>query len=81
MVLDEYTREGLTIHCARSITAEDVVQVLQRLFAHRGAPVYIKSDNSPEFTSADTYGTGCLVCDYAGTNWKIRHLWRDKRDQ
>jgi putative transposase len=30
-VLDEYTREGLTIHCARSTTAEDVVQVLQGL--------------------------------------------------
>jgi transposase InsO family protein len=48
-VLDEYTREGLTIHCARSITAEDVVQVLQRLCAQRGAPGYIKSDNGPEF--------------------------------
>jgi putative transposase len=48
-VLDEYTREGLTIHCARSITATDVVQVLQRLFAQRGAPVYVKSDNGPEF--------------------------------
>jgi putative transposase len=48
-VLDEYTREGLTIHCARSITAEDVVQVLQRLFVQRGAPGYIKSDNGPEF--------------------------------
>lgn len=48
-VLDEYTREGLTIHCARSITAEAVVQVLQRLFVQRGAPVYVKSDNGPEF--------------------------------
>lgn len=48
-VLDEYTREGLTIHCARSITAADVVQVLQRLFIQRGAPGYIKSDNGPEF--------------------------------
>ena len=48
-VLDEYTREGLTIHCARSITAEEVVQVLQRLFIQRGAPVYVKSDNGPEF--------------------------------
>jgi putative transposase len=48
-VLDEYTREGLTIHCARSTTAEDVVQVLQRLCAQRGAPEYIKSDNGPEF--------------------------------
>jgi putative transposase len=48
-VLDEYTREGLTIHCARSITAGDVVQVLQRLFVQRGAPGYVKSDNGPEF--------------------------------
>ena len=48
-VLDEYTREGLAIDCARSMTSGDVVQVLQRLFAQRGAPVYIKSDNGPEF--------------------------------
>lgn len=48
-VLDEYTREGLAIHCARSITADDVVQVLQRLFAQRGVPGYVKSDNGPEF--------------------------------
>jgi putative transposase len=47
--LDEYTRESLTIHCARSITATDVVQVLQGLFAQRGAPSYVKSDNGPEF--------------------------------
>lgn len=47
-VLDEYTREGVTIHCARSISAADVVHVLQRLFAQRGAPVCLKSDNGPE---------------------------------
>jgi putative transposase len=48
-ILDEYTREGLTIHCARSITGRDVLQVLQRLFVQRGAPRYVKSDNGPEF--------------------------------
>ena len=48
-VLDEYTREGVTIPCARSITAADVVHVLQRLCAQRGAPGYVKSDNGPEF--------------------------------
>ena len=48
-VLDEDTREGLTIHCARSITAGDVVQGLQRLWAQRGTPGYLKSDNGPEF--------------------------------
>jgi transposase InsO family protein len=50
-VLDEYTREGLVIYCARSMTSEDVVQVLQRLFGQRGAPGYIKSDNGPEFVA------------------------------
>lgn len=48
-VLDEYTRESVAIHCARSITAGDVVQVLQWLCTYRGAPVYVKSDNGPEF--------------------------------
>jgi putative transposase len=48
-VLEEYTREGLVMHCARSITAGDVVQVLQRLFAQQGAPVYVQRDNGPEF--------------------------------
>jgi putative transposase len=47
-VLDEYTRESVAIHCARSITAGDVVQVLQGLFTQRGAPGYVKSDNGPE---------------------------------
>ena len=47
--LDEYTRESVAIHCARSITAGDVVQVLQGLFAQRGTPGYVKSDNGPEF--------------------------------
>jgi hypothetical protein len=39
----------LAIYYARSITVADVVQVLQRLFAHRSAPEYVKSDNGPEF--------------------------------
>jgi transposase InsO family protein len=47
-VRDAYTREGLVIACARSMTAGDVIQVLQRLFVHRGAPGYVKSDNGPE---------------------------------
>ena len=48
-ILDEYTREGLAMHCARSITAAEVVQVLQRLCASRGAPGYVQSDHGPEF--------------------------------
>jgi putative transposase len=48
IALDKYTREGLTIHCARSITAGDVVQILQRLFAQWEAPAYVKRDNGPD---------------------------------
>lgn len=48
-ILDEYTRESLAIDVERSITAKDVIGVLEYLFAIRGAPVYIRSDNGPEF--------------------------------
>ena len=46
---DEYTRECLVLEVARSITAADVIQVLQYLFEVRGAPQLIRSDNGPEF--------------------------------
>ena len=48
-VLDEYTRECLTLEVARSITSMDVIEVLENLFMVRGVPEYIRSDNGPEF--------------------------------
>ena len=48
-VVDEYTRESLAIHCAKSIRATDVIDVLVRLFAQHGMPEHIRSDNGPEF--------------------------------
>ncbi len=48
-VVDEYTRECLSIDVQRSITAEDVVETLDQLFTQRGEPAYIRSDNGPEF--------------------------------
>ena len=48
-IVDEYTRECLEIEVSRSVTAEDVVGVLARLFVERGEPEYIRSDNGPEF--------------------------------
>jgi putative transposase len=48
-VVDEYTRECLTIEAERSITAKDVVRTLKALFAQRGEPTFIRSDNGPEF--------------------------------
>lgn len=48
-LVDEYSRECLALEMERSITAEEVVDTLRRLFAERGAPEYIRSDNGPEF--------------------------------
>lgn len=52
-VIDEYTRECLAIEVARSFTARDVILTLQYLFAVRGAPQYIRSDNGPEFIAKE----------------------------
>lgn len=49
--IDEYTREGLAIHCARSITSGCVIRILATLFARFGAPDCLKSDNGPEFVA------------------------------
>jgi putative transposase len=48
-VVDEYSRECLCIEVARSITSEEVVKTLASLFARRGEPAFIRSDNGPEF--------------------------------
>ena len=48
-VLDEWTRESPAIEVDRSITSKDVISVLEYLFAVRGAPQFIRSDNGPEF--------------------------------
>jgi putative transposase len=48
-IVDEYSRECLALEMERSITAEDVVGVLDKLFSERGEPAYIRSDNGPEF--------------------------------
>jgi transposase InsO family protein len=46
---DEYTRESLALKVDRSITSEDAIDTLAELFAMRGVPRHIRSDNGPEF--------------------------------
>jgi len=48
-IVDEYTRECLALKVDRSITSEDVIDTLAELFAMRGVPRCIRSDNGPEF--------------------------------
>jgi putative transposase len=47
VVIDEFTRECLAIEVARSFTARDVIMTLQHVFAVRGAPEHLRSDNGP----------------------------------
>jgi transposase InsO family protein len=51
-VVDEFTREALTIEVARSLTAGDVIRVLDRLFKKHGRPLCIRSDNGPELVAS-----------------------------
>jgi putative transposase len=50
-VLDEHTRECLSIDVARRLNSEDVLERLSDLFICCGVPDYIRSDNGPEFTA------------------------------
>jgi len=47
-IVDEHTREALAMDVDRSITADKLVAVLERLIAQRGAPGFIRMDNGPE---------------------------------
>jgi putative transposase len=48
-VIDEFTRECLSIRVNRKLKAVDVIDVLSDLFILRGVPSHIRSDNGPEF--------------------------------
>jgi len=48
-IVNEFPRECLTLKVDRSITSEDVIDTLAELFAMRGVPRHIRSDNGPEF--------------------------------
>jgi transposase InsO family protein len=51
VVIDEFTRENLAIEVAWSFKAKQVIEVLQYLFAVRGSPEHLRSDNGPEFVA------------------------------
>jgi transposase InsO family protein len=50
-IIDEFTRECLTIRVNRKLKAVDVIDVLSDLFILRGVPRHIRSDNGPEFVA------------------------------
>jgi len=50
-LIDEYTRECLSLTVARKLNSQDVLDELSTLFLTRGVPEHIRSDNGPEFTA------------------------------
>ena len=48
-VIDEFTRECLSIRIARRLNSTDVIDVLSDLFILHGVPGHVRSDNGPEF--------------------------------
>ena len=51
-VLDEYTREALTIAVKPTMNNQDVLEALYPLFLKHGKPEFIRSDNGSEFIAA-----------------------------
>jgi putative transposase len=50
-IIDEFTRECLTIEIDRSIDADAVVTCLEKITTERPAPVHLRFDNGPEFVA------------------------------
>lgn len=50
-VIDDFNRESLAIEVDTSLPARRVIRVLERIMAHRGKPICIRTDNGPEFIS------------------------------
>ena len=74
-IVDEYTRECLALKVDRGITSEDVINTLAELFAMRGVPRHIRSDNGPEFIAQalrrwlGAVGVGTLYIE-PGSPWE-----------
>ena len=74
-LVDEYTRECLSIDVARQLSSEDVLERLVWLFVTRGIPEYLRSDNGAEFTCAAVrlwlakVGVGTLFIE-PGSPWE-----------
>ena len=52
-VLDEFTREWLSVSVGVSLTSQAVLAALKPLFASRRVPQYVRSDNGPEFIAGE----------------------------
>jgi putative transposase len=50
-MIDEFARDSLAIRVGWRLCSEDVLDLLTELFAERGTPEYLRSDNRPGMTA------------------------------
>lgn len=79
-VADEFTRECVAVEVEYRMNARYVGGVLLRLFAERGAPAFVRSDNGPEFVAQH------LRRVLAGSGVEARHIepgspWQNGRNE
>lgn len=74
-LIDEYTRECLTIYVSRRINSNQVIEVLAAAMIEHGIPEYIRSVNGPEFVAIELRKwlaqTGATtLCIEPGSPWE-----------
>jgi putative transposase len=67
-VADEFTRECVTVEVEYRMNVKYVADTLLRLFAERGAPKFVRSDNGPEFIARH------LMRTLSGSGVEARHI-------
>ena len=56
VIIDKFTRECIALEVSRKLSSDDFIDVLVDLFAIRGVPKFIRSDNGPEFIARRVRG-------------------------
>ena len=56
VIIDKLTRECIALEVSRKLSNDDFIDVLVDLFAIRGVPKFIRSDNGPEFIARRVHG-------------------------
>jgi transposase InsO family protein len=79
-VIDEFTRECVTVETEYRMNARFVADALLGLFAVRGTPEFVRSDNGPEFIAKH------LMRALAGAGVAARHIepgspWQNGLDE
>ena len=78
-VIDEFTRECLALMMNRSITSNEVVDLLDWLFLIYGKPEFLRSDNGPEMVAHKVQGwlaeQGCQTIYISpGSPWENAYI-------